>query len=40
MKLLSEKDLILLAPILEIVLMIMYPIISLSNLLMKKNKWK
>lgn len=39
MKLLSEKDLLLFAPLLEIALLIMYPLITISNLFIKKNKW-
>lgn len=40
MKQLAEKDLLLLAPFIEVVLLFIYPIITLSNMLMKKNKWK
>ena len=40
MKLLAERDLIFLAPIVELILLIVYPMITLSNLFMKKNKWK
>lgn len=37
---LQEKDLIYLAPFLEIFLMLFYPVLSLSNLFLKRNKWK
>jgi cellulose synthase/poly-beta-1,6-N-acetylglucosamine synthase-like glycosyltransferase len=40
MKQLSEKDLLFLAPVIEIILMAVYPMITFSNLFMKKNKWK
>ena len=40
MKLLSEKDLLLLSPFIELFLMILYPIITISNIFMKTNKWK
>lgn len=40
MKLLAEKDLVFLTPIIEIILLIMYPMVTLSNLFIKKNKWK
>lgn len=40
MKLLAEKDLLLLSPVMEVLLMVIYPMITLSNMLMKKNKWK
>ncbi len=40
MKLLAEKDLLLLSPIIEICLLVIYPMIALSNTVMKKNKWK
>jgi cellulose synthase/poly-beta-1,6-N-acetylglucosamine synthase-like glycosyltransferase len=40
MKQLAEKDLLLLSPIIELALLIVYPMITISNMLMKKNKWK
>lgn len=40
MKQLAEKDLLLLAPVIEIVLLFVYPMIAISNLFIKKNKWK
>lgn len=39
MKLLQEKDLLLFSPILEIALLIIYPLITISNVFIKKNKW-
>ncbi len=39
MQLLSEKDLLLFSPILELALLILYPIITFSNIFIKKNKW-
>jgi poly-beta-1,6-N-acetyl-D-glucosamine synthase len=40
MKHLAEKDLLLFSPLIELMLIFIYPMISLSNLFMKKNKWK
>ena len=40
MKLLSEKDLLLFSPLIEITLLIVYPMITFSNMFVKKNKWK
>ena len=40
MKQLAEKDLLLLSPIIELTLLVVYPMITISNVLMKKNKWK
>jgi glycosyltransferase involved in cell wall biosynthesis len=37
---LGEKDLIYLSPLLEIALMFFYPVLVLSNLFLKKSKWK
>lgn len=37
---LAEKDLLFLSPIIELVLMVIYPMITLSNMFMKKNKWR
>lgn len=40
MKQLAEKDLLFLSPIIELLLMFIYPMITFSNMFMKKNKWK
>ncbi|MES2592761.1 MAG: glycosyltransferase [Bacteroidota bacterium] len=40
MSLLSEKDLFFLFPIMEIVLLMIYPVIMISNIFTGKNKWK
>jgi hypothetical protein len=40
MKSLDEKDLLLFSPVIELLLMMIYPMITLSNMFMKKNKWK
>lgn len=40
MKQLAEKDLLLFAPVIEVVLLTLYPMITFSNVFMKKNKWK
>ncbi len=40
MKQLGEKDLLLLAPFIEVILLCMYPMITISNMFIKKNKWK
>ncbi|MBA3972382.1 MAG: glycosyl transferase family 2, partial [Bacteroidetes bacterium] len=40
MKHLAERDLLLLTPVIEIVLLAVYPMITISNMFMKKNKWK
>ncbi len=40
MKVLAEKDLLVLSPLIELILMVLYPLITLSNLLMRKNNWK
>lgn len=37
---LGEKDLFLYTPLLELVLLFMYPLIIVSNKFLKKNKWK
>ena len=39
MKLLQEKDLLLFSPILEIALLIIYPLIAISKVFIKKSKW-
>ena len=40
MKVLSERDLFVSSPLIELFLLILYPIITLSNMFMQKNKWK
>jgi len=40
MKVLSEKDLLLYSPIIELFLLIIYPFITLSNLFIKKSIWR
>ena len=40
MKLLVEKDLLFLVPIIELMLMVLYPLITISNIFVKKNQWK
>lgn len=40
MRLLAEKNLLLFSPIIELILMVVYPMISISNTFIKKNKWK
>ena len=40
MKLLSERDLLLYSPLIEVFLLILYPIITVSNMFIKKNSWK
>lgn len=40
MRKLDEKDLLLFSPIIELILLVIYPMITLSNMFMKKNKWK
>ena len=40
MERLGERDLLLFSPLLEIGLMIFYPLTASSNLFLKKNKWK
>lgn len=37
---LNEKKLLLLSPIIEVILLIIYPILVLSNLVAKQDKWK
>jgi glycosyltransferase involved in cell wall biosynthesis len=39
MSLLSEKDLLLFAPLIELALLIIYPMIKISTIFIKKNKW-
>lgn len=40
MRLLSEKDLLLLSPIIELVLLAVYPLILIAGIFSGKNKWK
>lgn len=40
MKLLGEKDLLFLAPFIELLLLMIYPMIGFSNAFVRKNKWK
>jgi cellulose synthase/poly-beta-1,6-N-acetylglucosamine synthase-like glycosyltransferase len=40
MKLLGEKDLLLLSPFIELILLIVYPFVTLFNMFVRKNKWK
>jgi len=37
---LGEKDLLMLTPIMEFILLFVYPLITVSNAFLKKNKWK
>jgi poly-beta-1,6-N-acetyl-D-glucosamine synthase len=37
---LSEKDLLFIAPFIELLLLFIYPTITISNLFVKKNKWR
>lgn len=40
MNLLGEKDLLLLAPVLEPVLLAVYPLVPVANMFFRKNKWE
>jgi len=40
MKLLAEKDLLLFSPLIELMLLMIYPVITLANMFVRKNKWK
>lgn len=40
MKLLAEKDLLLFSPVIELILLIVYPVITFANVFVRKNKWK
>jgi poly-beta-1,6-N-acetyl-D-glucosamine synthase len=40
MKLLAEKDLLLFSPLIELMLLIVYPVITFANMFVRKNKWK
>jgi poly-beta-1,6-N-acetyl-D-glucosamine synthase len=40
MKLLAEKDLLLFSPVIELILLVMYPFITFANAFVRKNKWK
>ena len=37
---LGERDLLLLSPVIELILLFIYPLITVSNAYIKKNKWK
>lgn len=37
---LGEKDLLVFAPVIEFILLFLYPLITVSNAFLKKNKWK
>ena len=37
---LGEKDLLVFSPVFEVFLLVFYPVLILSNLFLKKNKWK
>ena len=37
---LDERDLLLLSPVIELILLFIYPLITVSNAFLKKNKWK
>lgn len=37
---LDEGDLLLLSPVIELILLFIYPLITVSNAFLKKNKWK
>lgn len=37
---LGEKDLLVFAPVIEFILLFVYPLITVSNAFLKKNKWK
>jgi glycosyltransferase involved in cell wall biosynthesis len=40
MKLLAEKDLLLLSPLIELLLLTVYPFVTFANMFVRKNKWK
>ncbi|MCW3071508.1 MAG: hypothetical protein JWO44_1398 [Bacteroidetes bacterium] len=40
MKLLAEKDLLLLSPLIELLLLTVYPFVTFFNMFVRKNKWK
>lgn len=37
---LGERDLLMFAPVIEFILLFLYPLITVSNAFLKKNKWK
>ncbi|HET6227782.1 MAG TPA: hypothetical protein VFF27_15975, partial [Bacteroidia bacterium] len=37
---LGEKDLLMFTPVIEFILLFVYPLITVSNAFLKKNKWK
>jgi hypothetical protein len=40
MKLLAEKDLLLFSPLIELILLTLYPFVTFANMFVRKNKWK
>ncbi len=40
MKLLMEKDLLVFSPLIELCLLVLYPVVTLSNMFFKKSNWK
>jgi len=38
-KRLKEKDLLILAPVLELIIMFFYPLLGFTNLFIRKSKW-
>jgi len=40
MKILEEKDLLFFTPLIELTLLLVYPMITLSNMFVRKNKWR
>lgn len=40
MKLLGEKDLLVLSPLIELTLLLVYPFVTFANMFVRKNKWK
>lgn len=40
MNVLSEKDLLIFLPVLEVILLLIYPLIRITDVFTKKNKWK
>jgi hypothetical protein len=40
MKQLGEKDLLVFSPFIELILLLVYPMISLANVMGRKNKWR
>ncbi|MGB3948644.1 MAG: glycosyltransferase [Bacteroidia bacterium] len=40
MKLLDEKDLLFISPLIEFILLFVYPLLLIMNMMMRKNKWE